>query len=83
MSNIHYTSIPIILSKNEVGDLIELDTNHITNARPKTLQTLTDLNAQIITQLVDYCTQHHSVTHLPLSITVTPMLPLSQGVRDE
>lgn len=73
----HYTSIPILLSKHEVADLIELDTAHINEANPAPLQTLADLNTQIITQLADYCAQHHIINHLPLSITITPLLALT------
>jgi len=82
MTSSHYTGIPILLSKNEVGDLIELDTTHLSSAHPNSLQTLADLNAQIITQLADYCAQHHHVNHLPLCITVTPMLPLTPKVQN-
>jgi hypothetical protein len=79
----HYTSAPILLSKHEVGNLIELDTTHISNATPNSLQTLADLNTQIITQLADYCAQHHTINHVPLSITVTPMLPLTPEIQNK
>jgi hypothetical protein len=79
----HYTSIPILLSKQEVADLIELDTAHINEANPVPLQTLADLNTQIITQLADYCAQHHTINHVPLSISVTPMLPLTPEIQNK
>ena len=82
MSNTYYTSIPIILSKKEVEDLIELDTDHITKANPASLQTLANLNTQIITQLADFCVHHKTDEPLPLSIIITPMLPLMRGIHN-
>ena len=80
MTRQYYISIPIVLSKEEVGDLIELDANNTDLAVLHPLTTLVHLNAQIVTQLAEYCAQHHTADHLPISIHVTPLLPLIRGI---
>lgn len=79
MTVTHYIGIPIALTKEDVSDLIALDAQHTDTISWKPLQTLSDLNSQIISQLANFCAQHQTVDHLPISITATPMLPLTHG----
>ncbi|VAW58490.1 hypothetical protein MNBD_GAMMA11-706 [hydrothermal vent metagenome] len=81
MTKKHYIEIPILLSEEQVSDLVALDTLPITSAPAAPLQTLGDLNSQIISQLATYSVQHRTDNILPLSITVTALLPLTRGLR--
>ena len=78
MSNIHYTSIPILLSKKQMGDLFETHTQHIEQTDIATLETLSHLVSAIVTQTTDYCIQHHLTRHLPVCITVSPVFPITR-----
>jgi len=83
MTDKHYISIPILLSVEQVKDLVALDTLPITSAPAAPLQTLGDLNSQIVSQLATYCVQHRTENLVPLSIKVTALLPLTRGLRNE
>ncbi|VAW73422.1 hypothetical protein MNBD_GAMMA10-98 [hydrothermal vent metagenome] len=81
MTNTHYIGIPIILTKDEVRNLIDLDVRPLSKADESSLETLEYLNSQIVAQLADYCVHHQSTEHLPLSITVAPQRPLIKAVQ--
>jgi len=83
MTDKHYISIPILLSEEQVSDLVAIDTLPITSAPAAPLQTLGDLNAQIVSQLATYCVQHRTENLVPLSIKVSALLPLTRGLRNE
>ncbi len=78
MTSSHYTSIPILLSKKEVGDLFETHTQHIEKADIATLETLSHLVSAIVTQTTDFCIQHGAPRHIPVCITVTPVFPITR-----
>jgi hypothetical protein len=74
----HYTSIPIMLSKKQMQDLLKTHTQHIEKADTATLETLRHLVSAIITQSTNLCIQHKIPRNLPVCITVTPILPITQ-----
>ncbi len=83
MTEKHYIELPILLSVEQVRDMFDLDARPFNTDPNSPLQTLADLNSQIITQLSTYCIHRETKNMLPLSITVTALLPLTRGLRNE
>ena len=81
MTDKHYIEFPILLSEEQVRDLVALDAMPVNTAPQAQLQTLADLNSQIVSQLATYCVQYRTDNLVPLSITVTALLPLTRGLR--
>ncbi|VAW65337.1 hypothetical protein MNBD_GAMMA11-345 [hydrothermal vent metagenome] len=77
MTGQYYIEDSILLSQEQVDDLIELDSGRITTASQGPLQTLFDLNDKIVSQLANHCARNKVDTALPLCITVTALSPLT------
>jgi len=83
MTTQQYTSIPILLSKKQMRDLFETHIQPIEQAEPATLKTLSYLVSAIITQTTNLCIQQQIPRHLPMCITLTPVLPMTPENADD
>ncbi|HED33456.1 MAG TPA: hypothetical protein ENJ08_04450 [Gammaproteobacteria bacterium] len=77
MTNEQCIKLPIFLADEQVSDLMVVDELSMLSSSKCQLQTLSNLNTQIISQLVALSEEHAQGELLPLCITVSALVPLA------
>ncbi len=76
MTNEQCIKLPIFLTDEQVSDLMVVEELSMLSSSKSQLQTLNNLNSQIISQLVTLSEEHAPGELLPLCISVSVLVPL-------